>query len=317
MSFPCILAPMAGITDLPFRLVARSFGCELAFAEMISARALVYQSKRTEKMLSSVPADRPLGVQLLGSDPEILRKALDKLAKYDFALIDFNAACPVNKVTERGEGASLLKDPGKLKELLKAIVGHSEAPVTVKIRAGWDEGSLNARSVALAAEEAGIKALFIHGRTREQRYMGTVNYRVIREVKEALGIPVIASGDTLSPPLIKRMFDETGCDGVTLARGALGNPWIFLETAEFLKSGLLRPRPNPGEIADTMVVHLDLCIHFYGERVGAMIFRKFFAWYTRGLAEMKPLRDRAFRAETRSEMREIIDELRAAPAEEK
>lgn len=303
---------MAGITDLPFRLIARSFGCELAFVEMISARALVYQSKKTEMMLSSVPADRPLGVQLLGNDLDIIRRALDKLIKYEFDLIDLNAACPVNKVTARGEGASLLKNPDRLHELLRIMVEHSPVPVTVKIRAGWDEKSVNARDVAIAAQDAGIKAIFIHGRTRVQGYRGRVDYKVIREVKEALRTPVIGSGDTLSPEMIKKMFDETGCDGVTIARGALGNPWIFRETDEFLKTGLLPQGPARGEIANTMLAHLNLCADFYGKRVGTLIFRKFFGWYTKGLPDMKPLKDKAQRAESSSEMAETIEAMRGA-----
>ncbi len=307
---PVILAPMAGITDLPFRRIARSFGCAFAFVEMISARALVYQSKKTEKMLSTVPEDRPLGVQLLGNDPQVLMQALEKLQEYRFDLLDFNAACPASKVTGKGKGAGLLKEPARLRDLLKVIVAEAHVPVTVKIRAGWDEATVNAREVALYAQDAGIQGLFIHGRTRAQRYSGRVDYGVIRSVKEAVAIPVIASGDAFSPLLVKKMFDETGCDGVAIARGALGNPWLFRSIPEFLRSGLSLPAPDRSEVADTMTRHLDSCISVYGEKVGTILFRKFFAWYTRGITGMKPLRDKAFRAETREQMVASVDEIR-------
>jgi tRNA-dihydrouridine synthase B len=311
VSFPasCVLAPLAGVSDLPFRLISRSCGCEFAYTEMISARSLVYQSASTLKMLSSIPEDRPLGVQLLGNDPDILRRALDILAGYSFDIVDFNAACPVGKVTGKGEGASLLREPRRLGALLRGIVDNASAPVTVKIRAGWDDTSVTAKEAALHAEDAGVAAVCIHGRTRAQGYSGRVDYSVIREVKEALNIPVIASGDALSPPLIEKLFDETGCDGVAIARGALGNPWIFRETAEFLKSGTLPERPSASDIAATMEKHLDLCCSFHGEYNGTKLFRKFFVWYTRGIYNIRALRQQAFRAGTKGDMMELIREL--------
>ena len=309
LPFPCVLAPMAGITDLPFRMLNRSFGCEFAFAEMISARALVYQSRSTEKMLATNPDDRPLGVQLLGNDPDVLLKALEVLRKYDFALIDLNAACPVNKVVKKGEGAALLREPKTLGRLLRVLAEHSQLPVTVKIRSGWDEASVNASEVALYAQDAGVSALFIHGRTRAQGYRGRVDYRVIREVKRLLRIPVIASGDTFSPQLVRRMFDETGCDGVTIARGALGNPWIFRAAAEYLASGTYAPKPGPAEVARTMIRHLNLSCDYHGEEAATMLFRKFFGWYVKGIPDTKTLREKAFMAMTREQMVSVINEL--------
>jgi len=311
LSSPCILAPMAGITDLPFRVINRAFGCEFAFAEMISARALVYRSKTTEKMLTTNPDDRPLGVQLLGNDPGVMLRALDILRKHSPDLIDVNAACPVNKVTKKGEGAAMLREPRKLGEVLRAVVENSEVPVTVKIRSGWDEDSINAGEVALHAQDAGVSALFIHGRTRAQGYRGRVDYRVIREVKGLLRIPVMASGDTFSARLVKKMFDETGCDGVTIARGALGNPWIFREAAEYLASGVLLPRPGIPQVMEVMMKHLDLCCDYRGEKAGTVLFRKFFGWYVKGIANVKTLRESAYRAETKKQMRELIESLRA------
>ena len=310
LTYPFILAPMAGITDLPFRMICRRYGCELAFIEMISARALVYENRKTEKMIATRAEDRPLGIQLLGTEQEFILRALDLIRKYEYEIIDFNAACPVTKVTSKGEGSGMMKEPRKLGHLLKAIVDHTDIPVTVKIRAGWDEKSVNAREVALYAQDAGIKGLFIHGRTREQGYSGKVDYQVIREVKEALDIPVIGSGDVFSPFQVKRMFDETGCDGVAIARGALGNPWIFRETAEFLKSGMVPPRPGIREVAEIMAAHLRSIVEYHGPVMAPVVFRKLFVWYTKGFRDVKPLKDRAFRAKTEDEMRALIAEFR-------
>ena len=305
----CLLAPMAGITDLPFRMLNRSFGCEFAFLEMVSARSLVFQSKTTLKMLTSSPSDRPLGIQLLGEDPQVLEKAIDIVRPYNFDIIDFNAACPVHKVTSKGEGASLLKDPRKLRDLLEIIVKNTALPVTVKIRSGWDENSGDVRDIALYAQDSGIHGLFIHGRTRAQGYGGRVDYDAIRKVKKALNIPVIGSGDVFSPQLVKKMFDETGCDGVAVARGSLGNPWIFRETSDFLASATETVRPGREQIISTMTRHLDLCTDFHGERKGTMIFRKFFTWYTKGLPGVKKQREKAFHAITKREMTGLISEL--------
>ena len=310
LSRPLILAPMAGITDLPFRLITRSFGCELAFLEMVSARSLVQESGRSKRMLMSVGDDRPLGAQLLGNEPESLLKALESIRHHGFDIIDLNAACPVAKITQKGKGASLLKEPKKLKSLLEVLARHADVPVTVKIRAGWDNDTMNARDVALHAQDAGISALTIHGRTKKQGYAGRVNYTVIREVKEALSIPLIASGDALTPQLIKKMFDETGCDAVAIARGSLGNPWIFRDTVAYLEEGTIPARPAPEEIADTMRKHLELNTAFYGERKGTILFRKLFPWYVKGLHEIRQLKEEAFRAQTEEQMIRLIEKTR-------
>jgi tRNA-dihydrouridine synthase B len=310
LKYPFILAPMAGITDLPFRMICRRYGCELSFIEMISAKALVYENRKTEKMIATHDGDRPLGIQLLGTDLEFILRALDIIRKHEYEIIDFNAACPVTKVTSKGEGSGMMKDPRKLSRILKGIVDHADAPVTVKIRAGWDEASINAREVALYAQDAGIKGLFVHGRTRQQGYSGRVDYNVIREVKEALDIPVMGSGDVFSPVHVKKMFDETGCDGVVIARGALGNPWIFRETTEYLKTGMLSPRPDIREVTDVMAAHLRASVEFHGPVMAPVDFRKLFVWYTKGFRDVKPLKDRAFRAKTEEEMLALITEFR-------
>ena len=305
-----ILAPMAGITDLPFRMICRRFGCELSFVEMTSAKALVYENRKTEKMVATSPDDRPLGIQLLGTEQEFILRALDIIRKYEYDILDFNAACPVTKVTSKGEGAGMMKEPRKLGLLLKAIVEHTDTPVTVKIRAGWNERSVNAREVALYAQDAGIKGLFIHGRTREQGYSGRVDYNVIREVKELLDIPVIGSGDVFSPLHVKKMFDETGCDGVAIARGSFGDPWIFRETAGFLDDGVIPPRPDIQEVAGIMADHLGLIDSYHGQMTAPVVFRKLFAWYIKGFRDVKPLKERAFKAKTTDEMLELIREFR-------
>lgn len=307
-----ILSPMAGISDLPFRLLNRKFGAELAFVEMINARSLGYKSKKTRLMLSTNAQDKPLGVQLLGCEPNFIQRAMDILQKYEFDLLDFNAACPAKKVTRRGEGASLLKEPRKLQQLLKLVVKNSRVPVTVKIRAGQDKDSLNAEEAALYAQDAGISALFIHGRTKTQGYSGTVDYKIIKAVKNALAIPVIASGDILSAQLAKKMFDETACDGIAVARGSLGNPWIFKEIKEYLAHGKMISRPSPAEIMQTMLEHLGLCIDFYGERVGVVIFRKFMSWYTRGFRKIRPLREKSSRVKTREEIIKLSEDFLSA-----
>ena len=307
----CILSPLSGVSDLPFRMLNRSFGCEFAFLEMISAIALNMQRKKTNRKLNTCAADKPLGIQLLGNDLTVIQKTVSIiLERYPFVdIIDLNAACPTHKVVNRGEGAGLLKDPPKLLRILKGITAVSSVPVTVKIRIGWDEKSINARDIALGAQDAGIKALFIHGRTRAQRYSGSVDYQTIREVKKALTRPVIASGDVLSAGLVKKMIEETGCDGVLLARGALGNPWIFKEITALFEHNAVIPRPTPAEVIRVTSQHLDAMIEFYGLKTGVMLFRKFFHWYARESRGMKKLRRYVCQAADREQMLELIHQL--------
>jgi tRNA-dihydrouridine synthase B len=277
---------------------------------MVSARSLVHESKKTRRMLSSAGEEGPLGVQLVANEDESLRRALENICACGFDIIDLNAACPVPKITKKGKGAALLREPAKVKSLLEVLVKHSDVPVTVKIRTGWDRETINARDVALRAEDAGISALTIHGRTREQGYGGRVDYAIISEVKKALSIPVIASGDALSPQLVGRLFSETGCDAVAIARGSLGNPWIFRDAASYLDNGSVPDRPAPAEIADTIRRHLDLNCGFYGEKRGTVLFRKLFSWYVKGLCDIRPLKEEAFRAETKEQMAGLVEEIR-------
>lgn len=304
-----ILAPLAGISDLPYRLLNRRFGCEFAFVEMINVRCLSHKSRKTRGMLQSDGKDRPLGVQIVGCEPSFIERGMDVLSRYEFDLLDFNAACPEKKVVRRGEGASLLRDPEKLHGLLKLVIKHAKAPVTVKIRAGWDSQSVNAREVALRCEDAGVKAVCVHGRTKAQLYSGQVDYRVIAEVKKALSIPVIGSGDIFTAALAEKMFSETGCDAVNVARGSFGNPWIFRELDAHFSGSPAVPRPGAEEIGAVMLEHLDQCVSFYGEKTAVILFRKFFGWYTKGFRGVRPVREKVSHISTRAGMAGLIKDF--------
>jgi tRNA-dihydrouridine synthase B len=300
---------MAGISDLPFRLIAREFGCPLAFTEMVNARALGLTNRKTLKLLESSPPDKPLGIQLLAREPDHLLEALDALSGYSYDLIDLNAACPVRKVTRKGEGAALLKEPEILSRLVKTLVDNSSVPVTVKIRAGWDHQSINATAVAKRIADAGAHAICVHGRTKNQGYGGKADLAVIRAVKEAVAIPVIGSGDIFSAQAAIRAMEETGCDGVMVARGGLGNPWIFQEAAALYRKEAIPARPEPDELRSVMIKHLTMSVECHGEKIGVIDFRKFFAWYTKGLRNARLLRPTAVLASTMGQMRDIIEEL--------
>jgi len=315
-SVPIILAPLAGVSTLPFRLLNRQFGCKYAFTEMICARSLSYSRKKTLKMIASTSEDRPLGIQLLGENLDFLLKAMEKLEDYRFDVLDLNAACPTKKVTGKDKGASLLKTPRKLNRILKTMVAHSSMPVTVKIRLGWDTSD-SARDIALYAEDAGIKAICVHGRTKVQGYSGNIDYKALRDIKKALKIPVIASGNILSGPLAKKMFDETGCDSITVARGALGNPWIFKEIDNFLSSGVSANSPDSAAIAHTMKTHLNMLVDTFGEKRGIIQFRKFYLWYTRGFHKIKPLKIQVSQAKTLPAIMRLIEEFKITAVEKK
>jgi tRNA-dihydrouridine synthase B len=299
---PVILAPMAGITDLAFRLICREFGAPLTFVEMINCRSLSHRSKKTKEMLRGDPQDKPLGGQLLGSDLKYILPALEIMQTFPLDLIDFNAACPVKKVTCRGEGAGLLKTPRKLQKILKAMKENSRLPVTVKIRTGWDEDSVNAPEVAKYCEDAGIDALFIHGRHREQEYRGEIDYKTIARVKKAIKIPVIGSGNIWSALHAQKMFKETGCDGITVARGALGNPWIFREIGGFFQGGKIWEKPCLSDITAVFLNHLDHAIQLYGEKRAIPLFRKYIGWYFRGVKHIRQVRSQSDRVKTRQEI---------------
>lgn len=300
---------MAGVSDLSFRLTCREFGSFLAYTEMVSARALTFGNRKTFQFLNTNAADMPLGIQFLAGDEEVLRSAVKAIKGARFDILELNAACPVTKVVRRGEGAGLLREPHRLYHLLKALVDVSPVPVTVKIRTGWDEETVNAVEVARRAEDAGVKGIFIHGRTRQQGYGGSISYGTIGEVKQAVTIPVIASGNIFSAGLAARMFSETGCDGVAVARGALGNPWIFRSILPLEDGPDGEQNPQMDEVARVMRKHLNSSVAEHGERIGVVNFRKFFVWYSRGFNNVAPLRKGALSAKSSEEMHSMIDRL--------
>ncbi len=297
-----LLAPLAGIGDGPFRMICREHGCRFTFMEMINARAVAHHSKKTKKMLTADPADRPLGVQILGCELSYVLKGLEVMETFAYDILDFNAACPVRKVCRRGEGAHLMREPEKLEGLLRAVAKRSTRPVTIKLRAGWDSASQNAPDIARRAEDCGVAAVFVHGRTREQFYKGSVDYASILAVKKAVRVPVIGSGDVLSAPHAKKMLDETGCDGVLVARGALGHPWIFREIEAYLKDGRL-PEPVALEtILQALRRHIELSIAEHAEKRAIKIMRKFVGWYLKGQPNIHALRQAVGTVRTREEL---------------
>ena len=301
LNTPVISPPLAGISSYPFRILNRKFGCEFSFLEMIHCRSLAYSSKKTHEMMRFTEEELPLGIQLLGENERFLLKALEKIQDLPFSIVDLNAACPQKKVTSKGEGAHLLKTPKKLARLLKIMVKNCAKPVSLKMRLGWDDDS-KACDIASSGQDTGIKAIFIHGRTKAQGYGGEVNYKAIARIKKKLKIPVIASGNMLNGKLAKKMFDETGCDAVTVARGALGNPWIFREIKEYIEKGKVLERPCVEDIIKTMKSHLKLSSDFYGSKRGLAHFKKFFIWYTRSFEGVKPLRNEISRINTEREI---------------
>ena len=309
---PVILPPLAGVSSYPFRVLNREFGCEFSFLEMIHCHSLVYDNKKTLEMMRFTEDELPLGIQLLGNDEKFICKALEKIQDAPFSIVDLNAACPQKKVVSRGEGASLLKTPEKLARLLKAMVKNCAQPVSLKMRLGWDDDS-GAGDIALSAQDAGVSAIFVHGRTKVQGYGGGVNYRAIAGIKKKLQITVIGSGDVLSGKLAKKMFDETGCDAITVARGALGNPWIFREIKEYIEKGKILERPGVKDIIRTMKSHLELMIDFYGPRRGLVHFRKFFLWYTRSFEGVKRVREKVFMINTVEGTMDLMSKLEKTP----
>jgi tRNA-dihydrouridine synthase B len=276
------LAPMAGITDLPFRTVVRSFGCGLAFTEMVSGSGLIRGTEKTFRYLASSPADRPLGVQLFGCDPDTLAEAARIAVERGADLLDVNMGCPVKKVAKTGSGASLMRDPVRVAAVLRAVRRASDLPLTVKIRAGWNTRQVNALEIGQIAEECGVDAVILHPRTADQGFAGPSDWGLIAALKERLRIPVIGSGDIRCPEDAARMLRETGCDGVMVGRGVLGNPWIIANILSHLAGGGISA-PSLAERQETIRRHLALAIDFYDEKVGTRDFRKHLLWYTKGL----------------------------------
>ncbi|WP_081673513.1 tRNA dihydrouridine synthase DusB [Butyrivibrio sp. FC2001] len=278
-----ILGPMAGVSDLPFRLLCSEMGAGLVCMEMVSAKAITYHNRNTNDMLEIHPAERPVSLQLFGSEPEVMAEATRMIAGRPYDILDVNMGCPVPKVVGNGEGSALMKNPKLIEEIVRVMVSETDRPVTVKIRKGFTESSVNAVECALAAEEGGAAAIAVHGRTREQYYSGEADWSIIRKVKEAVRVPVIGNGDVTDGPSAKALIDETGCDGVMIARASEGNPWIFREVIGYLSDGDVPERPSMQEIYDMVIRHADLQLKYKGEYIGIREMRKHVSWYTTGL----------------------------------
>ena len=302
-----ILGPMAGVTDLPFRLLCREQGAGLVCMEMVSAKAVFYGNRNTKELLQVNPGERPVSLQLFGSDPEVLSDIAARLEEGPYDLFDLNMGCPVPKVVKNGEGSALMKDPKLVERILSSMVRALKKPVTVKIRKGFNDESVNAVEIARIAEGCGAAAVAVHGRTREQYYSGKADWEIIRQVKEAVSIPVIGNGDVDSPEAAKRMLAETGCDGVMVARGAKGNPWIFKRITEYLETGRIPPKPSREDVKAMMLRHGEMMVEFKGEAAAMREMRKHVAWYTAGWPHSTALRNDINAVETMEALRELIE----------
>ena len=301
------LAPMAGVTDLPFRLLCKEQGCGLVYTEMVSAKAISYKNKKTQGLMQSHENERPAAVQLFGSDPEILAETAKTVAELPIDIIDVNMGCPAPKIVKNGEGSALMRSPGLVGDIVKAIVEAQPKPLTVKIRAGFDSDSINAVEIAEIAEENGAAAVAVHGRTREQFYSGNADYNVIKAVKNAVDIPVIGNGDVFDPVSAKKLLDYTGCDAIMVARGAQGNPWIFKRILHYLETGELLPEPTPAKKGATALRHGKMLIEYKGEYIGVREMRKHVTWYSKGLKGDAKIRDMVNRAESFGDLENIIE----------
>nr|WP_296485537.1 tRNA dihydrouridine synthase DusB [uncultured Acetatifactor sp.] len=304
-----ILAPMAGVTDLPFRLLCRKSGAGLVCMEMISAKAIYYQNKNTEELLTIHPEEGPVSLQLFGSDARIIAEMAKRIQERPFSILDFNMGCPVPKVVNNGEGSALMKNPRLAEEILSALVKAVKKPVTVKIRRGFDEAHCNAVELAKIAESCGVAAIAIHGRTREQYYSGRADWDSIRQVKEAVKIPVIGNGDVDSPRAAEAMLKETGCDGVMIGRAAQGNPWIFRDIVSFLDTGRIPEPPDVQEKKSIILKHADLQLEAKGEYTAIREMRKHLAWYTAGMPHSARFRQTINSMETFSQLREGVETI--------
>lgn len=307
---PVTLAPMSGVTDKSFRLIAKEHGCGLVYTEMISAKALTYKNIKTKTLLNIDGEKQPIAVQLFGCDPDVMAEGARIAVSAGAQIIDVNMGCPVPKVVKNGEGSALLEKPDLACAVIKAMVCAVSVPVTVKIRAGWNRDNIVAVEFARRMEEVGVAAVAVHGRTRDQYYSGKADWGIIKKVKEALAIPVIGNGDIWVPQDAASMLEMTGCDAVMLGRGVLGNPWLISNTLRFLE-GKEYQLPSPDVRIRGALAHLDLTIRLKGEPVGVREMRKHLAWYLKGLPGTAKVKSAIFTAKTRQEIAAVLENYQA------
>ena len=301
-----ILAPMAGVTDLPFRLLCKEQGAGLLCMEMVSAKAIMYKNKNTEELMAIDERELPVSLQLFGSEPDIIAKIAHQIEDRPFDILDINMGCPVPKIVNNGEGSALMKNPKLAGEIIEKTTRAIKKPVTVKIRKGFDEDHVNAVEMARIAEASGAAAVAVHGRTREQFYSGKADWDIIRQVKEAVKIPVIGNGDLLTAEDVIAMYEQTGCDGFMIGRGAQGNPWIFKQVLSYFETGQVLEKPSFEEVTEMMLRHARMMLEFKGEYTGIREIRKHGAWYTAGYPNSAKLRVMINEVETYDQLEELL-----------
>ena len=306
---PLALGPMAGVTDLPFRLLCKEQGAGLLCMEMVSAKGIMYNNKNTKFLLTIDERERPVSLQLFGSDPDIISEQAKRIEELPFDILDINMGCPVPKIVNNGDGSALMKNPLLAGEIIEKTARAIQKPVTVKIRKGFDEEHINAVEMAHIAQESGAAAIAVHGRTREQYYSGKADWEIIRKVKEAVKIPVIGNGDVWTPQDAIDMRKQTGCDGVMIGRGAQGNPWIFKQILHYEQTGELLEKPSPQEVTEMILRHAKMQMEFKGEYIGMREIRKHATWYTAGYKNSAKLRGKINETETYEELKELLSHL--------
>ena len=307
---PVFLAPMAGVTDTPYRILAREMGCQLVYSEMVSTNGINYRNEHTLKMIESQPEERPIAMQIFGSDPDSVARGAAFIEEKGCAdILDFNMGCPAPKIVNNHEGSALMREPERAFKLLKAIRAAVSMPFTVKMRIGWDKNSINVLEMSQLAEEAGVDAIAVHGRTREQFYRDQADWQIIAEVKKKRRVPIIANGDVRTTADLRRILEVTGADGVMVGRAAQGNPWIFRQLTQFLKNGSEIPGPTMEERKEVIVRHLDMLLRFKGDYVGPREMRKHATWYTKGIPGSAELRCLFNQAESRDDFLRVLDKM--------
>ena len=304
-----ILAPMAGVTDLPFRLLCKEQGAGLICTEMISAKAIYFKNKNTENLMEIDERERPVSLQLFGSDPDLMAEIARQIEPRNFDILDINMGCPVPKVVNNGEGSALMKNPKLVHEIVSKVSKAIEKPLTVKIRKGFTEDCVNAVEIAKIAEDAGAAAIAVHGRTREQYYAGNADWGIIRKVKEAVSIPVIGNGDVDSPKKAEALVRETGCDGIMIGRAVQGNPWLFSQILHYQKTGELLPKPGMEEVKEMILRHAKMQLEYKGNYTGMREMRKHVAWYTTGMPHSASVRRMVNEVESYEQLEELVGRM--------